>query len=79
VAVVVASDVNRFFTQPVDPVALNLPTYRAVISHPMDLGTVQAKLAAHLYKSELEVIQDARYACARLAAWLADDDGQADF
>jgi hypothetical protein len=33
------------FTQPVDPVALNIPDYLDVVKQPMDLGTVQKNLA----------------------------------
>jgi hypothetical protein len=32
------------FLTPVDPVALNIPDYPLVITHPMDLGTVLRKL-----------------------------------
>lgn len=34
------------FLLPVDPVALNIPHYPSVITHPMDLGTVEKKLNA---------------------------------
>lgn len=33
------------FLQPVDPVALNIPQYRQIIEKPMDLGTIDVKLA----------------------------------
>ena len=32
------------FLEPVDPVALNLPTYFDVIKSPMDMGTMHSKL-----------------------------------
>jgi hypothetical protein len=35
------------FAAPVDPVALGIPTYFQVISNPMDLGTIQAKMNAN--------------------------------
>jgi len=35
-----------FFSEPVDPVALGIPNYHSVIANPMDLGTIQHKLAA---------------------------------
>ena len=35
------------FLHPVDPVALSLPDYPTIIRHPMDLGTIEAKLTAH--------------------------------
>lgn len=40
-----------FFLNPVDPVALKIPTYPDVIKHPMDLGTVEAKLKTDKYAS----------------------------
>ncbi|CAJ1938218.1 unnamed protein product [Cylindrotheca closterium] len=41
-------DVERgaFFSEPVDPVALGIPTYYQVISEPMDLRTLQRKVDA---------------------------------
>ncbi|WFD39040.1 uncharacterized protein MJAP1_002010 [Malassezia japonica] len=33
------------FLQPVDPIALNIPHYTQIITHPMDLGTIDQKLA----------------------------------
>ena len=40
------------FLQPVDPIALNIPHYTHIIKHPMDLGTIDHKLAltAHRLK-----------------------------
>lgn len=35
---------GAFFREPVDPVALGIPTYHQVIKEPMDLGTVQRKM-----------------------------------
>lgn len=40
-----------FFLNPVDPVALKIPTYPDVIKHPMDLGTVETKLKNDQYAS----------------------------
>ncbi|KAJ0125298.1 transcription regulator [Diaporthe amygdali] len=42
---------NQFFLEPVDPVALNIPTYHSVIKQPMDLGTMTAKLDSGEYES----------------------------
>ena len=41
-------DVERgaFFSEPVDPVALGIPTYHRVISEPMDLRTLNRKMEA---------------------------------
>ncbi|KAL7465019.1 hypothetical protein ACHAXS_005346 [Conticribra weissflogii] len=39
-------DSYKFFLEPVDPVALNLPTYFDIIDEPMDLGTIQRKMNA---------------------------------
>ena len=41
-------DVERgaFFSEPVDPVALGIPTYHQVVTEPMDLRTVHRKLEA---------------------------------
>ncbi|KAL3930095.1 MAG: hypothetical protein SGBAC_011915 [Bacillariaceae sp.] len=41
-------DVERgaFFSEPVDPIALGIPTYNQVISEPMDLHTLQRKMDA---------------------------------
>ncbi|GFH45184.1 hypothetical protein CTEN210_01658 [Chaetoceros tenuissimus] len=36
-----------FFAEPVDPVAQRIPTYHQIITNPMDLGTVQAKMNAN--------------------------------
>ena len=41
------------FMVPVDPEALNIPTYFDVIKHPMDLGTMQKKLDAGDYSINL--------------------------
>ncbi|KAJ3007899.1 UNVERIFIED_CONTAM: hypothetical protein HDU68_003303, partial [Siphonaria sp. JEL0065] len=35
---------GKIFLTPVDPVALNIPTYFSVIKHPMDLRTINKKL-----------------------------------
>ena len=42
-------DIERgaFFSEPVDPIALGIPTYRQVIAEPMDLGTVARRLDAN--------------------------------
>ena len=37
---------SYWFREPVDPVALNLPTYTRIVKEPMDLGTVSRRLTA---------------------------------
>lgn len=46
------------FRTPVDPVALNIPDYFSIISHPMDLGTIKSKLAGNRYFSAEEFASD---------------------
>ncbi|KAN0070055.1 hypothetical protein V8E54_011636 [Elaphomyces granulatus] len=48
------------FYVPVDPVALNIPTYHNVIKKPMDLSTVRAKLKAGQYENAKEMEVDMR-------------------
>lgn len=48
------------FKTPVDPVALNIPDYFTVISHPMDLGTIKFKLDKNIYYSKEEFAADVR-------------------
>ena len=48
------------FYQPVDPVALNIPTYHSVIKKPMDLSTIQSKLKTGQYENSKEFESDVR-------------------
>ncbi|KAK9460033.1 Bromodomain-containing protein [Lipomyces oligophaga] len=48
------------FVQPVDPVALNCPSYFKIIKKPMDLSTVQQKLSTNQYESADEFEEDVR-------------------
>ncbi|KAJ5777532.1 hypothetical protein N7520_000778 [Penicillium odoratum] len=48
------------FYYPVDPVALNIPTYHNVIKKPMDLMTVQSKLKTGQYENSREFEADIR-------------------
>ena len=43
-------------SEPVDPVALQIPTYFDIIKHPMDLGTILHKLARGAYATPAEVL-----------------------
>ena len=51
---------NQYFTHPVDPVALNIPTYFQIIKKPMDLGTVQTKLDNNVYEKAKDFEEDVR-------------------
>lgn len=48
------------FYHPVDPVALNIPTYHSVIKKPMDLSTMQSKLKTGQYENAKEFEADMR-------------------
>ncbi|KAL8694376.1 MAG: hypothetical protein Q9218_000941 [Villophora microphyllina] len=45
------SDDAKWFASPVDPVALNIPTYPEVIKNPMDLKTLEGRLKDDTYLS----------------------------
>ncbi|KAI4258977.1 MAG: hypothetical protein LQ352_000973 [Teloschistes flavicans] len=45
------SDDAKWFTAPVDPVALSIPTYPEVIKEPMDLKTIEDRLKNDAYPS----------------------------
>lgn len=49
---------NQPFLQPVDPVALNVPTYFQVIRQPMDLSIIQHKLASGGYEEAEQFAKD---------------------
>lgn len=51
---------NQYFTHPVDPVALNIPTYFQIIKKPMDLGTVRQKLDGGMYEKAKDFEEDVR-------------------
>jgi len=48
------------FNQPVEPVELNIPDYFTIITHPMDLSTVETKLLNEEYNSADEFAADMR-------------------
>ncbi|KAI0389697.1 Bromodomain-containing protein [Xylariaceae sp. FL0594] len=50
--------INQWFLEPVDPVALNIPTYFSVVKKPMDLGTMTEKNYDGKYKSVKDVEKD---------------------
>ncbi|KAK6202282.1 Bromodomain-containing protein [Scheffersomyces amazonensis] len=51
---------NFPFVAPVDPVALNIPNYYNVVKEPMDLGTIQSKLANNQYENGDQFERDVR-------------------
>uniref|UniRef100_A0A0A9CXP9 Transcription factor GTE4 n=1 Tax=Arundo donax TaxID=35708 RepID=A0A0A9CXP9_ARUDO len=48
------------FNKPVDPVALGLHDYFAIIKHPMDLGTIRGRLSRGQYRNPKEFAEDVR-------------------
>ncbi|KXT13643.1 hypothetical protein AC579_4987 [Pseudocercospora musae] len=50
--------VNHVFLAPVDPVALDIPSYRQIVKHPMDLGTMTQKLNQGQYGRAAEFKKD---------------------
>ncbi|XP_051128617.1 transcription factor GTE12-like isoform X3 [Andrographis paniculata] len=48
------------FSEPVDPVKLQIPDYFTVITHPMDLGTIRCKLEGNKYYGAEEFVSDVR-------------------
>ena len=52
--------IYSIFSAPVDPVALNIPTYHSVIKKPMDFGTMKTKLDHGEYENAKEFEIDAR-------------------
>ena len=51
---VLEKDVFAFFAQPVDALALGIPTYHDIIKNPMDLGTINEMLLAKKIESYTE-------------------------
>ncbi|KAL6247887.1 transcription initiation at TATA-containing promoter protein [Rhinocladiella similis] len=51
---------NQYFTHPVDPVALNIPTYFQIIKKPMDLSLVKTKLTSNAYEKAKDFEEDVR-------------------
>lgn len=51
---------NFPFLTPVDPVALNIPNYNEIVKNPMDLGTIQTKLANNQYENADQFEHDVR-------------------
>ncbi|KAG7355493.1 bromodomain containing protein [Nitzschia inconspicua] len=54
------TELGSFFARPVDPVALQIPTYPLIIKEPMDLSTLQAKMDSGVVKTPEEFARLAR-------------------
>lgn len=54
------ASVSYPFMSPVDPVALNIPTYHSIIKKPMDFATVRQKLDGGEYENAKEFDADVR-------------------
>ena len=46
------------FNKPVDPVALNIPSYPDIIKRPMDLSTIESNLKDHKYTCAVDCVKD---------------------
>lgn len=54
------ASVSYPFMTPVDPVALNIPTYHSIVKKPMDFGTMRSKLDRGEYENAKDFEADAR-------------------
>ncbi|KAI3456081.1 hypothetical protein Pfo_012744 [Paulownia fortunei] len=52
--------VGCIFSEPVDPVKLEIPDYFSIITEPMDLGTIKRKLECNMYFGAEEFAADVR-------------------
>ncbi|KAF7507359.1 hypothetical protein GJ744_010676 [Endocarpon pusillum] len=52
------SAISQYFREPVNPVALQIPTYFDIIKKPMDLGTMDRKLKGSKYQSVSAFVAD---------------------
>lgn len=50
--------VSLAFKDPVDPIALNIPTYTQIVTKPMDLSTMEGKLKENKYTYVKEFMED---------------------
>ena len=66
------SSFNYPFLEPVDPVAMNIPTYFDYVKHPMDLGTMQEKLSNWEYHSMEEFEKDMKLVFSNCYAFNPD-------
>lgn len=63
------------FLEPVDPVALNIPTYFSIIKQPMDLQTIEKKLQAGEYEQAKDFESDFRLMLANCFKFNPVDNG----
>jgi bromodomain-containing factor 1 len=49
---------TAIFINPVDPIALGIPTYFDIVKHPMDISTIEKKMAQKEYSTIAEVKAD---------------------
>lgn len=54
------STITYPFVTPVDPVALNIPSYLKIIKKPMDFGTIEKNMKAGVYQSAKDFYADAQ-------------------
>jgi bromodomain-containing factor 1 len=54
------SAISYPFVSPVDPVALNIPSYLKIIKKPMDFGTIEKNLKNSVYQSAKDFYNDAQ-------------------
>ena len=62
------------FMAPVDPVALNIPSYHRIIKKPMDFGTMADNLEKGVYNSAKEYYNDAKLVFANCYKFNPPDD-----
>ncbi|KAL9113277.1 MAG: hypothetical protein Q9227_002612 [Pyrenula ochraceoflavens] len=53
-------NISQYFLEPVDPVALNIPSYHSVIKKPMDMHTMENKLNDNQYEKAKDFEEDFR-------------------
>lgn len=61
-----------YFLEPVDPVKLNIPDYRRIIKHPMDLQTVRERMEDGVYESPDSFAEDMRLIFRNAITYNAD-------
>jgi bromodomain-containing factor 1 len=61
------------FQHPVDPIALGIPDYPKVITHPMDLSTIAKKMEQQEYKFPSGFIADVRLMISNCSTYNAPD------